>query len=204
MLHLACGYAYYYGVLPLRETAPDYEPQPGINDYSDEQIAQIRLVLQRLTAVRVQNADDAEDLVQDTMLTMTMKCPPEELKKGLLVWSMGILRKKIGNYYRKAQRYASLSEYAISNLPLARRALTPDARVRYVELRVLVDRILRGLPPQERQVMDLLLAGLPASRIAELLHTERYQNIINWLYRGRRKLQRELSKYGYGPRRMKR
>ena len=88
----------------LEERSPLCKPKLG--DWSDQEIASIRNVLHRLTALRVMNAEDAEDLVQDTFLTMAMKCPEIELEKGLLIWSMGILRKKVGNYYRKAQRTA--------------------------------------------------------------------------------------------------
>ncbi len=202
MSNFACILARKYGVLPLRETAPDYDLRQEYHCWDDEQITHIRRVLHRLTSIRIQNPDDAEDLVQDTMLTMTLKFPPSELRKGLLVWSMGILRKKIGNYYRKAQRYASLNEQGVCTHPEVRRAMTsqpPDARVQYAELRTLVNRAVRELPPRERQVLDMLLAGMTASRIAQLLTTERYQNILNRLYRGRQKLQRELSKHGYGP-----
>ena len=196
MFHFVYTCACCYGVLPLWETAPEYEPLPLLTNWSDEQLAHIRLVLQRLTALRIENADDGEDLVQETLLTMAKKCPQEELKKGLLVWSMGILRKKIGNYYRKAQRYAALDEDAAARKKLA--PPSPEDWIRYSELLALIQHTLTGLPPQERQVMDLLLAGQPASRIAELLYPERYQNIINRLYRGRHKLQRELAKHGYG------
>ncbi|HYK89725.1 MAG TPA: sigma-70 family RNA polymerase sigma factor [Acidobacteriota bacterium] len=204
MFHYAYSCACRYGVLPFRETAPDpgYEPQTRSTDWSDEQLARIRLVLQRLTALRIQNAEDVEDLVQETMLTMTLKCPQGELKKGLLVWSMGILRKKIGNYYRKAQRYASLNERTIALDSAFRGTLSaqsPEAKVHYFELRLLVEKILGGLPPQEQQAVGMLLAGMAPSRIVERLHPERYQNVINRLYRGRHKLQRELSRHGYGP-----
>jgi RNA polymerase sigma factor (sigma-70 family) len=196
VFHFDYTCAYRYGVLPLRETAAEYEPQQSLSKWSDEQLAHVRLVLQRLTALRIENADDGEDLVQETLLTMTMKSPQEELKKGLMVWSMGILRKKIGNYYRKAQRDTALDE----NVTARRKPgpPSPEDRARYSELLALVQRTVAGLPPQERQVMDLLLAGLPASRIADLLYPERYQNIINRLYRGKHKLQKELAKHGYG------
>lgn len=204
MFHFAYSCVYDYGVLPLRETASDNgcETQPRLNDWSDEQLAQIRLVLQRLTALRIQNSEDVEDLVQETMLTMALKCPQGELKKGLLVWSMGILRRKIGNYYRKAHRYASLNEQDASSASAVRQGLepqSPEARVQYRELRMLVDKIIAGLTQPERQAIRMLLAGMAPSRIVEELHPERYQNVINWLYRGRHKLQRELARYGYGP-----
>ncbi len=204
MFHFAYNCVYHYGVLSLRETAPDNgcETQPRLNDWSDEQLAQIRLVLQRLTALRIQNSEDVEDLVQETMLTMALKCPRGELKKGLLVWSMGILRRKIGNYYRKAHRYASLNEQDASCASAVRQTSatqSPEARVQYRELRLLINKILAGLTQPERQAISMLLAGMAPSHIVQRLDPERYQNVINWLYRGRHKLQRELVKYGYGP-----
>ena len=47
--------------------------------------------------------------------------------------------------------------------------------------------------------MELLLAGLEPGEIVKRLHPERYQNVINRLHRGRKKLAKELAKYGYGP-----
>ncbi len=203
MSQVAYSYSCNYGFLPLGETAPDFgnEPQKN-NEWSSEQLGEIRLVLQRLTALRIQNAEDVEDLVQETMLTMAVKCPQGELRKGLLVWSMGILRRKIGNYYRRARRYTSLDEQDISSVHRSEHAIqthSPEARIRYAELRLLVQKTLAGLTKHEQQAVSMLLAGMAPSRIAEQLHPERYQNVINRLYRGRRKLQRELLKYGYGP-----
>jgi hypothetical protein len=45
--------------------------------------------------------------------------------------------------------------------------------------------------------MDLLLAGLETGEIARLLRPERYQTVVNRAHRGRRKLLKELAKYGY-------
>jgi hypothetical protein len=44
-----------------------------------------------------------------------------------------------------------------------------------------------------------MIAGFNAGEIARQLHPERYQNVINSLYRGRKKLARALAKYGYAP-----
>ena len=204
MFHFAYACAVDHWDCQIRETAPDYESPESpslLIEWSEEQLSKVRVVLQRLTALRIENADDGEDLVQETMLTMLKKCPREELKKGLLVWGMGILRKKIGNYYRKTQRYTALDENSVARKKLA--PPSPEAWIRYFELLSLIRQVLEGLPLQEREVMDLLLAGLPASQIAERLHPERYQNVINRLYRGRQKLQRELAKHGYALRRSK-
>jgi RNA polymerase sigma factor (sigma-70 family) len=178
----------------------EYEPKPGQHECTDEEIAAIRVVLQKLTSLRILNPNDAEDLVQETLLTVIRKNPGIHLEKGLLVWSMGILRRKVGNYYRKVQRYTPLNE----NQPLyppgvQQSAMSPEMKVSHKELQTIVETKLAQLPLLQRRAMELLIAGMDTREIVEQLHPERYQNVINRLYRGRKRLARELSKYGYGP-----
>ena len=182
----------------------DYNAEPVRPEWKDDEIALIRTVLQRLTALRITNATDAEDLVQDTLLTLISKNPSNELQKGLLVWSMGILRNKVGNYYRRIRRGSRQREneaYVQQSLRQSRLAVSPERRLVLEELHSIVERTLTQLPPPQRAAMELLLAGFDAGEIARKLHPERYQNVINHLFRGRRKIARELAKYGYGPNR---
>ncbi len=167
-------------------------------EWTNDEFAAIRAVLKRLTAIRI-NSNDAEDLVQDTLLTMISKRPGEALEKGPLVWSLGILRKKVGNYYRKAQRYSSLGEDD-SSVRQWRNALSPEARIFHEELQAIVDEVLSQLPPAQRKALELMIEGFNAGEIVKELHPERYQTVINQLYRGRKKLVKELAKYGYAPR----
>jgi RNA polymerase sigma factor (sigma-70 family) len=175
---------------------------PEHSEWSENEISAVRAVLQKLTAMRILNRTDAEDLVQDTLLTMLTKHPGCELEKGLLVWSMGILRKKLGNYYRKFQRFAPLSEQEFGAPQSARElsmAASPEAKLFHQELQDLIGGMLEQLPSAQRQPIELLIEGLDSGEIVQYLHPERYQNVINRIHRGRRKLAKELAKYGYGP-----
>ncbi len=191
------------GICETSEFDPDQsQAMPRIRAWTDEEVGRIRVILQRLTALRIRNDDDAEDLVQETLLTATEKLPDGSLHKGLLVWCMGVLRKKVGNYYRKANRFAPLGSYELparwsqhGEWPVQ----SPEARLRQTELYALVDRILARFPAQERQPIELYLAGLTAWEIAEELHPERYQNVLNRIFRGRKKLARQLARYGFAP-----
>ncbi len=188
----------------ISESSPleEYEPEPSPAEWSDDEIAAIRAVLQRLTALRVRNSMDAEDLVQDTLLTMITKYPESELEKGPLIWSMGILRKKVGNYYRKAQRAVWIEKQRANGWPRdgqAMRAACPEKQFAYEELQKLVEKTLIRLPVAQREPLELLIAGHNAGEIAEQLYPERYQNVINYLYRARKKIAKELARYGYGP-----
>ncbi|NWG14832.1 MAG: sigma-70 family RNA polymerase sigma factor [Acidobacteria bacterium] len=190
------------------ETMPDgaYVTAPPQIQWSSDEIERIRAVLQKLTSLRVENDADVEDLVQETLLTMTLKCPAGGPDKGLLIWSMGILRKKIGNYYRRARRYVPMECTHLAD----RIHLHPSPELKYLqsELVALVQKILAGFPQRDRETMELCLSGLPTHEIAALLVPERYQNVVNRIFRGRRRIARRLAEHGYfipiGPRRRER
>ena len=175
-----------------------YAFKPGRFERTDDEIEAIRRVLKKLTSIRIMNSNDVEDLVQETLLTMISKHPGEELEKGPLVWSMGILRRKVGNYYRKSQRHAPLDEKTTPTRQWTSTA-SPEGKLFHEELKAIVDEVLAQIPPFQRQAMELMIAGLNAREITEELHPIRYQNVINRLYRGRKKLAEALTKYGYGP-----
>jgi RNA polymerase sigma factor (sigma-70 family) len=179
-----------------------YSSRAKSSDWTEEELARIRLVLRKLTALRVDNAEDAEDLVQETFLTMVRKAPGIDLEKGLLIWAMGILRKKVGNYYRRPQRFTSLDDNRNAPRDAVRCSSavpSPESNLHHAELCAMVDGILMKLSPREREAIDLYLAGKQTCEIVSLLHPERYQNVVNRLHRGRKKLARELVRCGYTP-----
>ncbi len=187
----------------IRETAPEvYGQKPNLSDWPEDELARVRVVLHKLTSLRVQNPADAEDLVQETLLTMTAKCPEIELEKGLLIWGMGILRNKVGNYYRKARRCLPLADRGPRGADAASgtAAQSPETILRHSELRILIDLILAEFSSHEREPIELLLAGLPTSEIAARLRPEKYQNVVNRIHRGRRRLASQLRRYGYASR----
>jgi Mg/Co/Ni transporter MgtE len=78
-------------------------------------------------------------------------------------------------------------------------AASPDAEadLHYAELCSVVDNILRKLPAGEHKAIWLYLTGAQTGEIVSLMSPERYQNIVNRIHRGRKKLVRELARYGY-------
>ena len=175
-----------------------YAFKPGRFERTDDEIEAIRIVLKKLTSIRIMNSNDVEDLVQETLLTMISKHPGAELEKGPLVWSLGILRRKLGNYYRKSQRHAPLDEKTAPAQQWISVA-SPEGKLFHEELKAIVDEALTQISPFQRQALELMISGLNAREITEELHPVRYQNVINRLHRGRKKLAEVLAKYGYGP-----
>ena len=192
-----------YGFVIAESPCPEeYIPDPERSEWTEEEIVSIRTVLQKLTSMRILNPTDAEDVVQDTLLTMLIKRPANDLEKGLLVWTMGILRKKVGNYYRRTNRFICLSDreslthQSIQQWTIAASA---ESRLFHEELQGIINRTLAELPSPQRQAIELLIAGHDSGEVVKQLRPERYQNVINRIYRGRKKLAKELAKYGYGP-----
>jgi len=189
----------------VREPSPlghQTRASPSLWDWPDIELARIRRVLHRLAALRVPNEEDAEDLVQETLLTMAVKCTAVDLEKGLLIWGMGILRNKVGNYYRKMQRSAANGNGLAprhDSMGVTSGEQSAESRLLYLELRELIDEVLAGFALQQRLPLELLMEGYSTGEIAEMLEPERYQNILNRLHRGRKKLARQLSKQGYAP-----
>jgi RNA polymerase sigma factor (sigma-70 family) len=189
-----------YLIIAERPSRDGYRSRPLLR-WKEDEIAEIRTVLQKITRHRISNANDAEDLVQDTLLTLISRNPGEDLKKGLLVWCQGILRNKVGNYYRKTRRHEFLKEKHsdMQQQHLPPPAASPEITASNRELRSIIEKKLAELPPDIRHVMELLVSGLNAGEIAKQLSPEPYQNVINRLYRGRKKLARELLKCGIHP-----
>jgi RNA polymerase sigma factor (sigma-70 family) len=182
-----------------KSSLTDYGVEPERSALTNDEIAAIRAALKKLTAIRILNTNDAEDLIQETLLTMISKQPGKVLEKGPLVWGLGILRKKVGNYYRKIQRYEPLGVEELLGQKL-RITTTPEAGIFHDELKMIVEEVLSQFPDSQRRAVELMIAGCDAGEIAKALHPERYQNVINRLYRGRKKLVEALAKYGYRPR----
>jgi RNA polymerase sigma factor (sigma-70 family) len=179
-----------------------YRPGSVQLNLNDDEIADIRAELQRITRRRITNINDAEDIVQDTLLTLIMRNPGDELKKGLLVWCQGILRNKVGNYYRKSRRQSFLMEKNAWNPPWATGTSATtfqETSLSAMELRSILSEKVAALPPLTRQAMEMLLSGFETGEIADRLPEESYQNVINRLYRGRKKLARELIRCGFRP-----
>jgi RNA polymerase sigma factor (sigma-70 family) len=199
----ACLYQEYEIFFIAEKSTPEeYQSIPEQLELSDDEIKAIQTALQRITRRRIPDASDAEDLVQDTLLTMITRNPGNKLKKGLLVWCQGILRNKVGNYYRKTRRHSSLREQN-PHMEQGNRAssviASPEITVSTNELQTIIEEKLSEFPSSIRRVMELLVSGLEAGEIASQLSSESYQNVINRLYRGRKRLARELIKCGFSP-----
>jgi RNA polymerase sigma factor (sigma-70 family) len=173
-------------------------------DWNNEELTRIRVALRRLTKVRVANSDDVEDLVQETLLTMIEKHPGDGLQKGLFIWSLGILRNKIGNYYKRVRREGRIRGFPVPEhgpSHCSGHHATPESPLLYGDLRILLRRLMEDYGPAEKAVMELFFEGLKPAEIGVRMQPQSYQTVISRLHRGRLRLARRLEKLGYRPER---
>ncbi len=190
----------------IRTDSPTDPPEPETAaveiqyPIQEHELENVRLTLSRLSQTRIHNREDAEDIVQETLLTLARKAPQTNLEKNLQAFGVGILRNKVGNYYKKCRR-----EHESRGIPdrtwksklEAAQSCTPEALLIHKEFRHIAENLLAEFPAIDRMALEYYFAGFKTGEIALQMQPERYQNVLNRLHRGRKRLAGKLKKLGY-------
>ena len=75
----------------------------GHEQSSDQLLASLRVRFLAIAKRRVR-PDDLEDVVQDALRIVHQKHREIEAERGMLMWSLAVLRNVIGNYYQAKER----------------------------------------------------------------------------------------------------
>ena len=149
------------------------------------------------------NAEDAEDLVQETFLKAYRSFDQFTPGTNLKAWLFKILKNTFINLYRKRQSAppegdfvaieegfeGQVREDATGRLP------SPEEAVLERSLDEDVQRALDHLPPDYRMAVVLAdLEGFSYKEIAEILEIP-VGTVMSRLYRGRKRLEEDLLKY---------
>ena len=123
--------------------------------------------LRRFIVSRVRLDEDAEEILQDTLLSALESMALYTRRSSLFSWLCGIARHEIADYYRKKR----IKTIVFSRLPgfsrFVSRALEPDAKLLRREYEEQVKRALGKLLPHYRQVLELkYMDGLSVREIA--------------------------------------
>src|SRR5882757_5556542 len=126
----------------------------------------------------LRNPEDAEDAVQDAMLSAFKHMACFEGRAQMSTWLMAIVSNAVRMELRRRARRKLLSldeptndgQYAISDLVADQRP-TPEKALEESELRRLVIHLIDSLPPSQKKAMQLRLRddGLSLKEAAEVL-----------------------------------
>jgi len=137
--------------------------------------------------------NDAEDILQETMLAVMRSLKRFNGKSGLYTWLYAIARHKIQDYYRKGSRHkANLSPTPPDELiiPLADTAPSPESLVIH---RDTLQRALADLPVHYRIVLiGKYVDGFSVKELASILKRSE-KSVESMLTRSRTALRKALS-----------
>lgn len=151
------------------------------------------------TAYRMtRNAEDAEDLVQETYLKAYRYYDKFEEGTNFKAWLFKIMKNTFINNYRKKQQAPTLSDFAeieesfenqVSEDATRQQLKNPEEELLENVLDEDVQRSLDKLPPDYRMVVILAdLEGFSYKEIADILEVP-VGTVMSRLYRGRRLLE---------------
>ncbi|HEV8582637.1 MAG TPA: sigma-70 family RNA polymerase sigma factor [Thermoanaerobaculia bacterium] len=157
------------------------------------------------TAYRMtRNAEDAEDLVQETYLKAYRYYDKFEEGTNFKAWLFKIMKNTFINNYRKKQQAPTLSDFAeieesfenqVSEDSSRQQLKNPEEELLENVLDEDVQRALDKLPPDYRMVVLLAdLEGFSYKEIAEILEVP-VGTVMSRLYRGRRLLEAAMLEF---------
>jgi RNA polymerase sigma-70 factor (ECF subfamily) len=157
------------------------------------------------TAYRMtRNAEDAEDLVQETYLKAYRYYEKFEEGTNFKAWLFKIMKNTFINNYRKKQQAPALSDFAeieesfetqVSEDSTRPQLKNPEEELLENVLDEDVQRALDKLPPDYRMVVLLAdLEGFSYKEIAEILEVP-VGTVMSRLYRGRRLLEAAMLEF---------
>jgi RNA polymerase sigma-70 factor (ECF subfamily) len=155
------------------------------------------------TAFRMtRNAEDAEDLVQETYLKAYKYYDKFEVGTNFKAWLFKIMKNTFINNYRKRQQSPPQSDFADIEESFESQVVDEARRIKDPEEELLegvldedLQRAIDELPPDYRMVVLLAdLEGFSYKEIADILEVP-VGTVMSRLYRGRRLLEAAMLKY---------
>jgi RNA polymerase sigma-70 factor (ECF subfamily) len=168
----------------------------GGHDRLDRLVREQLPAAMRLAVRLTGRSDDAEELVQETLVRVAKHWPSFRGEASFRTWLLSILinvfRDRLAHDRRERDRQSATGDLRDMTDP---REPAPDRRLLHEELeRVIAERVSQ-LPPRQREVLVLTVyEGLSVTDAAALLETSE-QNIHATLHLARKRLREELAPY---------
>lgn len=133
-----------------------------------EEIARLKKYIES----RVAEKDDAEEILQETLISIHESLPFFKGKSSFFTWACGIANHEIADFYRKKKIKTLLFSHFPFLEEIVYEALAPDERFEKQELRKEVKKVLSELAEGYSQILRLkYYQGLSMTEIAGKLKT---------------------------------
>jgi RNA polymerase sigma-70 factor (ECF subfamily) len=132
--------------------------------------------------------ETAEDLAQDSLMLIETKYAHVESMDELLPLCFQILRFKMNDYRRKAQRRGEFNPVSVDDVPLADGGADPYDAFRRRELQERLNAALEKLEGRCREIFRMKLAGRSFGEIQKELGAASVNTVYTWDFRCRKNL----------------
>jgi RNA polymerase sigma-70 factor (ECF subfamily) len=153
----------------------------------DQVLATLRERIVAYAASRL-GRDTAEDLAQEALVLIVAKYSHVEAMEELVPLAFQILRFKMNDFRRKAQRRGEFNAVTVDDLPLADEAADPYDAFRRRELQSRLNEAFQKLEGRCREIFRLKLAGRSFAEIATELGAASVNTVYTWDFRCRKNL----------------
>ncbi len=153
----------------------------------DEILARLRERIVAFAASRI-SRDIAEDLAQEVLLLLHEKYRHVERLEELLPLCLRILRFKMADRHRKAQRRGEYSQVPVEDLPLPDGEPNPETWLERKETASRLAAAVARLGPRCKQMLQLKLDGKSFEEIRVLLGAASINTVYTWDFRCRKQL----------------
>lgn len=139
---------------------------------------------------RIQNNQDAQEVVQDVLLTIADKYKEVRIEKSFAAWAYKVFEHKLFTYYR-AKRTRQSKFVEMDDGEVAGQAYTPDP-----ELKRRIDECLKNISRANKryaEILDLHFQGYSGDEIGEKLGASK-NSVLICLSRARARLKQCLEK----------
>jgi RNA polymerase sigma-70 factor (ECF subfamily) len=132
--------------------------------------------------------DTAEDLAQEALMLIEIKYPNVEGMDELVPLAFQILRYKMNDFRRKAQRRGEFNPVAVDGLPLVDDSASPHDAYARRELHERLNAALQKLEGRCREIFRMKLAGRSFAEIQRELGAATINTVYTWDFRCRKNL----------------
>jgi RNA polymerase sigma-70 factor (ECF subfamily) len=132
--------------------------------------------------------DTAEDLAQEALMLIETKYAHVDGMEELLPLSFQILRFKMNDFRRKAQRRGEFNPVAVDDLQLSDGSADPYDTYRQRQMRERLTAALQKLEGRCREIFKLKLAGKSFAEIKVELKAATINTVYTWDFRCRKNL----------------
>jgi RNA polymerase sigma factor (sigma-70 family) len=162
-------------------------------------LTKLREIFLALAKRRVRDEQDAEEIVQDALMTVVEKSASQTFEKSFLQWAFGVLRNKIGNYYQQRDRRQRTTHEITEDTERTLRSAMPDplAASAESELRGKIQKSWLRLGMQCRRLLWMLYSGYSREEIFAEFPQYHFKVVNTKIFRCRNYLRRLLRQEGY-------